>query len=869
VANAGVSQEANVGDWAQLDGSASSDPDGDQITYMWYQVEGPAVRLDDPASATPGFIVPPNVDLGSMVFELVVSDGELFSEPDQVALLVHAPSPDEGTGDLLGSVQGADLNPGHGKKLEGLLEDAIAATDCATKLGLIEDFIFQVEQGQGHWLDDATAAAWLDQAQTLADEVGPCTTSCREDGGIEGSNLALDARIASSSAGTQPQPTCLTCPPGASVAAVIDGDDSSAWIAPGWGQELIVDLGAKEKVTGIRVVSPYSQTYRLEAWNNLTRAWEEVAHRTDAVAEGVEDICDTATRFVRYINESTDGSPDTWLSELQVFGHRSRQARMEWLGTDAALEHEAGHAEGTSWVVGTEDGQNVVMSTGPHARVTAGKRWVKFWIRTSGDRVSDEPVGSVLVVREVDGQVFMIKESKIPAPAGAGEPPALSPITMDFTAEVGSRYSFEVQYRSDAELILDKIVVKDHPGLYTTEALSFKVEGGGRRFTIDDGEHVLNDYVFQFQPGSLPDGTIVRVGLGQPFAPVGVSSPLSETVGIAALGKSLVPLSGQMHIKIPIDHNALQAAGIGPQDAHLIVQTAGGTVYDLGPNFGGNWQITPYDLGGLNIGDVMVNGNGLDIQIGNIQNHPDPGWVYPEAGPTPPEPTGFTADYADYNLFHFALDDAIGSGTVEDSKEDPSEPRHNGTVSGNVDLRAPGYFGAAAHFDGGHISVDIGEAPKAFAFEAWVKFEAGDTETPQILVSQEGNFRIEANPLTFLNTEILRLYIFDEASNQYRLMASNAYDLVYQSLTRQQWHHVVVIYDGHFKGRIYVDGFVNTKFINRFEGPEIMNTPYDPTSSPGWPRTVSSQPGPVVIGALIKEDTDPEYFHGLLDRSSL
>jgi len=856
VADAGVAQEANVGDWVQLDGSASSDPDGDEITYMWYQVEGPAVRLDDASSTTPGFIVSPNVDLGSMVFGLMVSDGELFSEPDQVALLVHAPSPDEGTGDLLGSVQGADLNPGHGKKLEDLLAAALATNDCAEKLGLIEDFIAQVEQGQGHWLDDATAAAWLDQAQTLADEVGPCTTSCREDGGIEGSNLALLGTVSSDTGSGQPLPICPECTQVNEVRSIIDDDDLSSWMAPGWGHEVVVDLLAKEKVTGIRVVSPYPQSYKIEIWNNLILAWEEVVHRTDAVKEGVDDICDTATRFVRFSNESTEGSPNTHLSELQIFGHRSRQPRLEWPGADPALEHAAGHAEGTSWVIGPEDGQNVVMSTGPHVRVTAGERWVEFRVSVRGQPVDGEPVGKVSVIREENSQTYIETEESLSFLTLATS----APFSLKFKAEVGSRYSFEVQYTGDMELVLEKIALKDHPGLRAANQLTFLVEEQGRRMAINDTEHVLDGYVFHFLPGSITGGRVIKVGPGNSLPMAGGGSPLSNAVRISTVGKADALLADGIHVKVPLDHQALQAAGIGPQDVHLIAQTAGGTITDLGANFGGNWQLAPGDLQ-VETGGVHIEGNGIGIQVNDVGELP--GWIEPMGGPAPPPPGSFTADYERYNIFHLPMDDSVGTGTMQDTSENHKDATRSMT---GVILGEGGYFGDAARFDGGYATVEIGYAPKAFAFDAWVNFEAGQPGVTQIIASQEGNFFLQARPILIAGLIfILDLYLFDEASGQYRLMASNSYDIGTPMIRRWQWHHVIAIYDGHFKARLYIDGYVDSGFIRHFEGPDVMNTTYDPAASPGWPRSPSSQPGPIVLGAALDGNQSSEQFHGLLD----
>jgi hypothetical protein len=59
-----------------LDGSASSDPDSDQLVYQWTQVSGEAVVLSNPASAI-ATLVAPRVDPGgqSLTFRLVVSDG--------------------------------------------------------------------------------------------------------------------------------------------------------------------------------------------------------------------------------------------------------------------------------------------------------------------------------------------------------------------------------------------------------------------------------------------------------------------------------------------------------------------------------------------------------------------------------------------------------------------------------------------------------------------------------------------------------------------------------------------------------------------------------------------------------------------------
>ncbi|BFU94326.1 MAG: hypothetical protein NTNFB02_10480 [Nitrospira sp.] len=110
VANAGSDQTGKaLGSLITLNGSASSDPNGDPLTYNWTLVSKPAgsgADLPNPTSASPSFTVDRD---GTYTVQLVVNDGTQNSAPDNVNITtVNEPpvakaGPDQ-TGKALGSL---------------------------------------------------------------------------------------------------------------------------------------------------------------------------------------------------------------------------------------------------------------------------------------------------------------------------------------------------------------------------------------------------------------------------------------------------------------------------------------------------------------------------------------------------------------------------------------------------------------------------------------------------------------------------------------------------------------------------------------------------------------------------------------------
>lgn len=105
-ANAGANQTVGVGETVLLNGTGSTDPDGDALNYTWTMTSKPSgslAQLSNPTSDRPTFTADQE---GSYDIQLIVDDGVDSSNPDSVRVTASTGS-SSGSDNCLGCASGS------------------------------------------------------------------------------------------------------------------------------------------------------------------------------------------------------------------------------------------------------------------------------------------------------------------------------------------------------------------------------------------------------------------------------------------------------------------------------------------------------------------------------------------------------------------------------------------------------------------------------------------------------------------------------------------------------------------------------------------------------------------------------------------
>lgn len=90
MAHAGIDLNATTATTVTLDGSQSTDPTGQPLTFNWTQTVGPLVTLSNAQSPKPSFPIPVVTADIVLTFQLVVSNGTNTSAPATVTVTIRA-----------------------------------------------------------------------------------------------------------------------------------------------------------------------------------------------------------------------------------------------------------------------------------------------------------------------------------------------------------------------------------------------------------------------------------------------------------------------------------------------------------------------------------------------------------------------------------------------------------------------------------------------------------------------------------------------------------------------------------------------------------------------------------------------------------